>query len=315
MPYKIHAVEIDVDSFGAGSEVIIPDCMSEGIDNNPQLDAAIAAGEISPKHVSLVAQRAMGNFSTFALPTAIDATGLKALCIATVTEPGVTYYLQKHTDCGGVTSGSVHRSLKVSAGVVVPRRISCDHQGHATIDYDVVITKESGNDAVVISDTADMPTIGEDAGGRWTLGGCTIGGVALNDYTRLEIDLGNTVETRGTESDIWDVYVEVRTHAPTITISGIDPTWFKAASGVPISGLACTHANTSLYLRHRSADGTGFVANATATHIKFTAAGIATIQSVFSGQSTRFTETSVQITCLDDTTNDPIVVDTTSAIT
>lgn len=315
MPYKIHAVSIDVDSFGVGAGVIIPDCTSEGLENNPQLDAAIAAGEVSPKHIALVAQRAMGNFTTFALPTAIDATGLKALCIATTTEPGVTYYLQKHDACGGVTSGSVHRSLNIQAGVVVPRRLSCSHQGHATIDYDVVIIKETGNDAIIISDTAAMPTIPATAGGRWTLGGCSIGGVALSDYTSLEIDFGNSVQTRGTQSEIWDTYVEVRTHSPTITLTGIDPAWFKASGGVPINGLACTHANTKIYLRHRSSDGTGFVADGTATHISFTTAGIATVQRPFTGQATQFSDTSIMITSLDDQTNDPIVVDTSTAIT
>ena len=315
MPYKIHAVEIDVDSFGADSAVIIPDCTNEALENNPQLDAAINAGEISPKHIALVAQKAMGSFSTFALPTAIDATGLKALCIATESEPGVKYYLQKHDACGSISTGSVHRSLLVSAGVVVPRRITCNHQGHATIDYDVVILKESANDAIVISDTADMPTIGSDAGERWTLGPCDVGGVPLGDYTSLEIDLGNTVETRGVQSDIWDEYVEVRTHSPTITLTGIDPAWFKASGGVPIDGLACTHANTLIHLRHRSSDGTGFVTDVTETHISLTAAGIATVQQPFSGQATQFTDTTITLTCLDDTINDPIVVDTTAAIT
>ena len=314
MPYKIHAVEIDVDSFGVASEVIIPDCTSEGLQNNPQLDAAIAAGEIQPKHVALVAQKAMGNFTTYQLVTSIDAVGLKALCIDTDTEPGVTYYLQQFDACGDVSAGSVHRSLKISAGVVVPRRITCDHQGHATMDYDVVIAKETGNDAIVISDVAAMPTIGADAGNRWTLGPADVGGVTLSDYTRLEIDLGNTVETRGTQSDVWDVYVEVRTHAPTITLTGVDPAWFAAAA-IPIDGLACAHADTIMYLRHRASDGTGFVADGTATHIKFTAAGIATVQQPFTGEATRFTDTSIMITCLDDLSNDPIVVDTVSAIT
>jgi hypothetical protein len=313
MPYKIHAVEIDVDSFAAA--VIVPDCMSQGIENSPQLDAAIAAGEVQPRHIALVGQSATANFNTYALPTAIDATGLKALCIATVTEPGVKFYLQKHDACGTVSSGSVHRSLLISAGVVVPRRIRCDHQGHATIDYDIVIIKETSNNAIVISDTADMPTIGATAGNRWTLGKCTVGGVTLSDYTSMEIDLGNQVTTRGTQSNVWDTYVEVRTHSPTITIRGIDPNWFKATGGVPIDGLACTHANTILYLRHRTTDGTGFVADATATHIKFTSAGIATVQQAMQGEATRFTETAVQITCRDDGTNDPIVVVTASAIT
>lgn len=313
MPYKIHAVVFDADA-QAGTPVVIPDCTSQGIDNNPQLDAAINAGEIQPKHVALIGQSATANFSTFALPTAIDETGLKAMCIATADEPGVYFYLQKHDACGGVTTGSVHRSLLISAGVVVPRRIRCDHQGHAQIDYDVVIIKEAGNNAIIISDTADMPTIPEAAGGRWTLGTCKVGNISLTDYTSLEIDLGNQVVTRGVQSDVWDAYVEVRTHAPTITLRGIDPNWFKATGGVTIDGLACTHANTIIYLRHRSSDGTGFVASATETHVKFTAAGLATVNQVMSGDPTRFSETAIQITCLDDQTNDPIVIDTSSAI-
>jgi hypothetical protein len=239
---------------------------------------------------------------------------LKALGIVTTTEPGVKFYLEKFDPDGISTTGNADRSLLISAGVVVPRRISCDHQGSATISYDVVVVKESGNDAIVLSDTATLPTIAAD-GLRWTLGSAKVGNVALSNYTRLEIDLGNTVETRGVQSDVWDAYVEVRTHAPTITLTGIDPTWFAAAA-VPIDGLACTQANTIIYLRKRDTDGAGFVIDATAEHIKFSAAGIATVRQAFTGQAQRFTEHSIMITCMEDaSSNDPIVVNTASAIT
>jgi len=312
--HKLHSVEIDVDAFGVDSEVIIPDCMSAGLDNAPELDAIITAGDLQPQVVSLVAQKVAGNFTTLALPTAIDAIGLKALGIVTSTEPGVTFYLEKFDADGVSTSGNTDRSLKISAGVVVPRRITCDHQGHATLSVDVVVAKETGNDAIVISDAATLPTITGD-GLRWTLGSCKVGNKTLSNYTRLDIDLGNTVETRGVQSDVYDAYVEVRTHAPTITLTGIDPTWFSATN-IPIDGLACTQANTIIYLRKRSTDGSGFVADGTEEHIKFTAAGIATVQQAFSGEAQRFSDTSLVITCIEDaSSNDPIVVDTSSAIT
>ncbi len=41
MPYKIHSVELDVDAFGADSEVIVPDILSQSLNNDPQLDAII----------------------------------------------------------------------------------------------------------------------------------------------------------------------------------------------------------------------------------------------------------------------------------
>lgn len=312
MPYKIHSVQIYVDD---GSDVKVPDIISQGMDNSPQIDAIIGAAKVQPEHVALIAQRITGNFDTFAIPTVLDETGLKALCIATETQFGVKFFLADFSDCGTVEAGSVHRHLLVSAGVVVPRRITVDHQGHARLSVDVVVVKESANNAIVISDTEALPTI-PDAGNRWSLGPVQVGDVTLSDYTSLEIDFGNTVETRGTQSYIWDQYVEVRTHAPTITVTGIDPQWFKESGGVPISGLACTHANTIMYLRKRAGDGTGWVADGTEEHIKFTAAGVATVQQPMQGDAHRFSDTSVQITCYEDgDDNDPIIVDTTSAIT
>ena len=313
MPYKIYCVEIDVDAYGTGAAKQIPDCLSESLSNNPQIDSIITTGETSPTHVSLISQQVAGSFDTHAIASAIDAIGITPMCIATATEPGVTFYLQDFTDCGAPVSGNTHRSLLISGGAVVPRSITADHQGHARMSVDVIVAKDGANDAIIISDVAALPAL--TLGGiRWTIGKMTVGGVALSDYTSVTIDFGNTVTTRGTQSSIWDTYVEISTHAPTITISGIDPAWFKASGGIPIAGLACTHANTILYLRKRDATATGFVADGTAEHIKFSAKGIAMIQSPMSGGAGRFTDTSLVIRCIKDSVNDPIEYDTTSAI-
>lgn len=312
MPYKIHSVQIDVDSYGVGAEQNIPDCISHSLSNNPVIDSIVTAGDTMPRYMSLISHAVGGGFETYAVAKAIDAIGLQPLCIATATEPGVTFYLQKFDQCGSAAA-SGHRSLLISSGMVVPRRISVDHQGHARISVDVVVAKESANNAIVISDAATLPTL-SGGGVRWTLGSITVGGVALSDYTSVEIDLGNTVSTRGTQSDVFDTYVEVAHHAPTITISGIDPTWFKESGGVPIAGLACTHANTKIHLRKRDTDGQGFIADGTAEHIKFTCKGVAAIQSSHAGQMHSFTSTSLVIRGMYDGTDDPIEVDTTSTI-
>jgi hypothetical protein len=313
MPYKIYCVEIDIDSYGASSAKQIPDCISESLSNNPQVDSIITTGETSPTHVSLISQKVVGTFDSYAIASAINAIGITPLAITTVTEPGVTYYLQDFTDAGAPVAGNTHRSLLISAGAVVPKSITVDHQGHAKMTVEVVVALDGANAAIIISDTATLPalTVGGD---RWTLGKMTVGGVALVDYTSLTIDFGNVVTTRGTQSNIWDTYVEVCTHSPTITITGINPAWFLASGAIPIAGLACTHANTILYLRHRDATATGFVADGTATHISFSAKGIATIQQPMQGQAGKFTETSLIITCIKDSSNDPIEYDTTAAI-
>lgn len=312
MPYKIHSVQIDIDAYGVGAEKNIPDVMNENLANNPQLDAIITAGETSPTHVALVSQKIAGSFDTHAIATAIDAIGIQPLCIDTDTEPGFTYFLQKFDACGAAAS-SGHRSLLISSGAVVPRRISCGHQGHAILSVDVIVAKESANNAIVLSDAATLPTL-TGGGSRWTMGAIKIGNIALTDYTSVEIDFGNNVVTRGTQSDVWDAYVEVNTHSPTITVRGISPAWFKESGGVPIAGLACTHANTYVYLRKRDPGGAGFVADGTAEHIKFTAKGVASVETAFTGSAHQFTETSLVVRCIKDSSDDPIEVDTTSAI-
>jgi hypothetical protein len=314
MPYKIYCVQLHVDQYLLTGAKQVPDCISESLSNNPQIDAIITTGETSPTHVSLISQSVSGSFETHAIAAAIDAIGITPMCIATSTHPGVTFFLQDHDDCGTPVATNTHRSLLISSGAVVPRSLTVSHQGNATLSVDVVAAKESGNDAIVISDAATLPAL--TLGGlRWTIGKMTVGGVALSDYTSMTIDFGNTVTTRGTQSSIWDQYIEVSHHAPTITITGVDPAWFKASGGIPIAGLACTHANTIIYLRQRDSTATGFVADGTATHIQFTAKGIAVIQQPMSGGSGKFTDTSLIIRCIKDAVNDPIEYDTTAAIT
>jgi hypothetical protein len=313
MPYKLHCVQIDIDDYGVGAEKNIPDCTSAGLSNNPQLEAIITAGNTMPYHAALIAQRVAGSFSTLAVAAAIDAIGLDPLPIDTDTEPGVTFYLAQYEASGILKTGGAHRSLLVSGGAVVPRRLTCTHQGHATLDVDVIVVKESANNAIVLADTASLPTV-TGAGLRWTLGKVKIGNITLSDYTSVEIDFGNTVTTRGTQSAVWDTYVEVLTHAPSITVRGIDPAWFKESGGIPIAGLSCTHANTVVYFKKRDPTGAGFVADGTAEHISFTACGVATVSDAFQAQSQMLTDTSITVQCRHDGTNTPIVCDTTAAI-
>lgn len=317
MPYKVHSVTIDVDALGVGDAVDIPDIISESLTNNPMMDAIITAGETMPTHVSLLSQKITGSFDTYALDTVMDTCGLQPMCIAVTpgneARSGVVFNMQQFESCGGATGGSTDRTLAISCGAIVPRRLTAEHQGYASMGVDVVVAKDSTNNAIVISDAGAVPTL-EGGGDRWTVGQMKVGNIALTDYTSLEIDFGNTVTTRGSQSDIWDAYVEVSTHAPTITIRGITPAWFKESGGIPIAGLACTHANTVLYLRKRDPGGAGFVADNTAEHIKFTAKGVASIETAMTGQAHQFTETSLVIRCMYDGTDDPIEVDTTSAI-
>ena len=146
---------------------------------------------------------------------------------------------------------------------------------------------------------------------RFTIGGVTIGSVALSHFRSVEIDFGISARTLGADSDIWDTRAEIRSINPTITFRGIDVTQMKAA-GIPIEGKAATHANTTIYLRKRAI--TGFVADGTSEHIAITGYGLAVMDDIASQSGEDNAEDSLRLECAYDGTNTPLVIDTTAAI-
>ena len=255
----------------------------------------------------------MHNAATFDLPGFLDAVGVSGLAITGAVNPGVVAYLQKCDD-SGIPASSNHRSFTYALGLVVPKTLSCDHQGDARLTFDVIVLGDGTNDPVVISDAATLPTITQTAS-RWTLGPVTLGGVTFSKYTGFEIDFGNDVQTRGSQSNLDPTHCEQKTHSPKITLTGIDPAWFSS-SNVPVGGLAVVTATDKLFLRKRSqAGGTGFVANGTSGHIKFALAGLAGVQQGARAEMQRTSETTVVVTLAKDSAgNNPLIMTTATTI-
>jgi len=322
MPYRIHSVRNDVAALGNTSAITIPDCLSFSIQNNPDLASAVTAGETMATHAILRSQRVTCSFDTLAIARALDATGMTTQPIATSGSPahtGLIFYLEALETTGEASAGSVHRSLLISSGAIIPRTISASHGGDARISYDVAVIKKTAANAIVIADNASLPTLASNAtlygGNTWTIGPITVGSVTLSNYRSVEIDFGNVVNTGGSESALFDTHIETVTHAPTITIRGIDPTWFKESSGIPIAGTFTYHGMGQVYLRKRTPGAPSYVADNTAEHIKFTSQGIVAMQTYAAGQGHQFAESAIVIKTFYDGANAPLIVDTTSQIT
>jgi hypothetical protein len=308
--FKPHVARLYTDAMG--SAVILPDITSLGLNLNPELMAEMVADSATPKHVAMVARKLMGNVECFSIASAIDAIGLTGLTINAATNSGVEFYLQKF-DKNGFAASSNHRSFTFKKGVVVPKTISVQHRQDAKLTFDVVPIYDGTNNAVVIADNASLPSI-TIAAARWTLGPIIIGGDTLTEYTGLEIDFGNTVETGSSESDQDETHVAVRTHEPKITITGIDPLWFSGTV-VGLGGSVVAQSTDAIYLRKRAQDAVGFVADATAEHIKFTPCGLAAVNQAFRAQAQRIGETTIEVKlAIDASGNAALAVDTTSAL-
>lgn len=271
-----------------------------------------SSGEAYARFQALYAQKPMAEFQTRQLATAL---GLCALTGAALTSAApLIVYAQKHTEGGTRTSGGNHRAFTINEGLLLPRRLSVEHQGDAVIDYEALATYDGANEPIALAENQSLPSLSDD-NERFTLGPVTLhnGSSAFTfpQIRRLEIDFGIAAETVGADSDIWDTSSHIMEIQPVLRLSGIDTEWFKNTV-LPLTGLNIGHASTKIFLKKRAAGGT-FVADATAAHIKFTAAGLATIDGL-EGSGTGLKECSLTLPMRFDGTNNPITMNLASAV-
>lgn len=284
------------------------------LQTNTEVDNKVGIGSIYPPFAVLRGQKPAIQFQTHAIADLLDVTGLVGADIDD-TNNLVAYFAKMDGQLPDATDpNTVHRSYTCDRGVLVPRRLSCQHQQDAVIDVEAVLYSSDGaTEPIAIADNATLPMLTRD-NVRYTLHSATIAGVDIGCQVGVTIDFGNGLRTRGCNSDVWDKHVEQPGVQPKITITGIDAEIFKATGGIPLEGKGGTHANTELYFRKYSEDGILFVDDATAEHIKIDAEGVAVVTG-HSGQGVDTSELTIEITCtLDGNANAPIGIDTTSTL-
>lgn len=310
--HGLEAVKIDVNDATTAVLSGVGGCRL-GIEND--LGAVATDGEVYNRFLSLVGQKLMASFHTLHIGAALDLCGLTCLRISATggSKTGLTLYAKKQTDGGSREAGSVHNSFNIKEGIICPKRLTCDHQGHARIEYEALATYDGSNNPVVLATSVALPT-NPATPTRYGLGPITLGigsAVSFAQVRGFELDFGHSIESVGSDGDIWDTFVRVVETQPSIVLRGLDIGWFAAAK-VPLTGVAVTHANTNIILRKRAHGGT-FVAAGTAEHIGFTAAGMAVIETAFDAQGNATSEVNLRIPLYFDGTNAPLVIDTTAS--
>jgi hypothetical protein len=277
------------------------------------------SGEPSPRFQSLVAQLGRASFSSVALKTLLDTItttdgGLVrkySSMAAAVWASGLRIYWQKWASGGIRAAGSVHIQDKVSAGLVHLRRITCEHQGDAVGEVAVEAGYDGSADLIARTYNVALPAGGADDQ-RFTLGPITLGNIVFTHFKGLEIDFGFAVDREGSESEVQDRYVTIRTVNPVITLRGIDLGWYAAAK-IPTATIAATQANTKIYLRKRAAGGS-FVADGTAEHILINAAGQLKVGKIGGAGGHEPSEIVAMLQCKFDASNPELTFNTATAI-
>jgi hypothetical protein len=314
--HGLYAVSFQND--GDGSATVLDSVARVQLSQSNAFNREQTSGSVYDRFITILAQTHSASLETKRLATWLAEIGLTGLPIVdgALGEYGLRLYAQKFDEsAGGRASGSNHRSYTIANGLLVPSRLSVSHQGDAMLTCNLFVKYDGTNDPVVVATSVSLPALdGDDE--RFTLGGVTLGSKTFDGKQSLEIDFGVTVREEGADSDIWPTALSIVSIQPTLTLTGVKPEWLTAdTTTLPIEGLACTHANSTIYLRKRAQGGTGFVADGTAEHIKFTVDGLAAIETIFDASPGSPAETSLTLPLEWDGTNAPLTIDTASTIT
>lgn len=265
-----------------------------------QVIREVNSGEPYARNAFLAGQAPSGEFSTPAIATALAAVGPMGSALTALAP--LVLYAQKRSAGGTRTAGSVHQSYTVGPGIIVPNRLSCDHQGNAQLTYSYAAYSADGSTApVTISATAalaELPATDD----HFTLGAVAIGGTTLAAKTNVTVDFGVQIKVEGADSDIYPSIITIEVVEALITIATVDIT----LASIDLDGLEGTHANSSIVFRKRDPGGTF----AESGDVTLTAAGMAVVTDRLRGAMGSPASGVIALHCTYDGTNSPIKLST-----
>jgi len=228
--------------------------------------ARSADGVIDPAFAATIGGAPVIGFSTSAIESALTLAGIGGLAIAPAAS--LVCALRKRL-AGGIYAGAAsHMTLTAANGLLIPRTLSADQSGVATISYEAHLFSSDGTTApFVIATTAtlaDTQLFDE----LFTVGPVNINGGAIDTVQSIAIDFGLEVIVRATKGLLWPLGAYVAARNPSIRITSYDPTLLSTPIGqvgIDIS------SDVVIYLRGIQA-GVGPYANASEQHLEFTVA-------------------------------------------
>jgi len=302
--YSVGAVVLD-----DTADVVIGGITQSSVSQNVTVESEATSGEVYARIMTIKAIEPSASFTTRMVSTALTNIGVSGLSIVTLAS-GVALFLNQHAIGSTRAAGSTHRKVLGASGLVVPRRLTLGLKGDAELSYDVIYLSADGSAApVAVTDNNAFPTVTDAE--RYALGTAKIGNVALGQLTQLDIDFGINAVVEQAGGEAYPTFVSIESIKPSITI-GCNKA--SDATTALLAGTEGTHANSIIFLRKRD-DGGTFVADVTAEHIKFTAAGIAHLEQVWTASNQGAATVGIRMDLKYDGTNAPITFTGSTAIT
>lgn len=217
------------------------------------------------------------SFSSREIEALLDVTGLTGLSIASLSG-GITLYFTKQ-DLVGRNASSVHYSLNVTAGVIVPTSISASQDQLASINYTIhAISSGSAYPGTEASNAA-LSAIASPTS-LFTLGPAIINGTRRDGLTSWTLNLNQGVTKMRGDGSPWPKAITVDEGEPSFDIMTKDSGTLAAV--IAAGALAQGGTQSDFYLREVT-NNSICTAEDSLVHIRLrVTAGIYTRQS-FSG--------------------------------
>lgn len=238
-------------------------------------------------------------FSTTAIKTAL---GLNGLSLTQITGSALfKAWLKKRLEYGTFESGSVHKTLTINKGAVIPGTIQAAVGQAASMAMKAVALFDDTNLPIVVGDNVALealPTVKE----LYTVGPIEIEGVTMEGVVNVTIEPGIKEQTLCAAGSPFPEYLSVDDLIPTFSLQVLDLDLLTSAN---IIGQAMTQA-AKVYLQKLDPDNPSTPLD---EYIEFTmAAGDLYIENI--GSSDKNKAPTLKLEARDDGTNSPVTIDT-----
>jgi hypothetical protein len=302
--FKAHALKLGNNWIGG--------ILQSQFTNAPAMMTDPTAGSPYPQITTISEIKTGFRFTSYNVAAALSALGFLGLPLAVGTTAEL--YEIQYGDDGFIVSGANHRKVSFSSGRAFWRSISCQNRQDAQIEIEVMALSSDGTtNPATFTESVAAPTAVDTA--RHTIASVSLGGISMGCVTDLRIESGMQITSETCNSNVFDTRMALASIVPKITVTTLNSSLVGSAAGkINITGVAATHANTSIKLRKRVAKTGTFVADATAEHIAITADGMVVPTQPFSASNNQDGSTVFELTATFDGTNTPYVINAASAL-
>lgn len=247
-------------------------------------------------------------FSTKSIALLMAALPINGICLRTDgTHPGITAYARQRATCGPnsvAVASDDHMAYLFDTGLWVPESLSASRGTDAVATSRVHALTDGANAPFAFDPEVTLPAgLNTD---KYVLGHMKIANVVFDDVRNLDVafnvEIGEKLPELG---GVWCDSVASGKARPVVTCQGRNPQRLNESTGINLLGKTATKANTIFYFKKKTA--AGFVADATAEHLKMEVSGLCVWNEPFSFSGSSAATTSFRIDTAHDGTNVNIV--------